>query len=325
MGHMSMWLYWGLYFSQDTCALELCVCVHSVFQPAHGAGMFHRWNFHKSAQISHTLRKMFNSMGSSLKVCFHKWRPSARCCCYILYPIVQWHRWFANSDVPFQSVTNDLLHGQFAMQTYALHQVDVTSELLHLWWFAHAQSNGKTMYGSAYNIGFVRTSFRLSWQKKNTWPNNYYMYYRLEIFHIKGFCVLMLGSRQCKHYIMMMSPCHMTLWWCHMTLWWCHMTLIWCHWSPAGVVTVVLLLTRPGSVQNSRTSPPTSYVVAVEEADILHLIVKWTCEQAVCMCLFVYVCVCVCVCMCVCACMCVLVIFYSLLFLNAVQQLQPWR
>ena len=26
-----------------------------------------------------------------------------------------------------QSVTNDLLHGQFAMQMYALHQVDVTS------------------------------------------------------------------------------------------------------------------------------------------------------------------------------------------------------
>ena len=65
--------------------------------------------------------------------------------CYILYPIVQWKRWFANSDVPFQSVTNDLLHGQFAMQMYALHQVDVTSELLHLWWFAHAQSNGKTI------------------------------------------------------------------------------------------------------------------------------------------------------------------------------------
>ena len=61
------------------------------------------------------------------------------------YPIVQWNHWFANSDVPFQSVTNDLLHGQFAMQTYALHQVDVTSELLHLWWFAHVQSNNKTI------------------------------------------------------------------------------------------------------------------------------------------------------------------------------------
>ena len=65
--------------------------------------------------------------------------------CYIFYPIVQWNCWFANSDVLFQSVTNDLLHGQFAMQTYALHQVDVTSELLHSWWFAHAQSNNKTI------------------------------------------------------------------------------------------------------------------------------------------------------------------------------------
>ena len=64
--------------------------------------------------------------------------------CYILYPIVQRNHWFANPDVPFQSVTNDLLNGQFAMQMYALHQVDVTSELLHLWWFAHAQSNKKT-------------------------------------------------------------------------------------------------------------------------------------------------------------------------------------
>ena len=51
--------------------------------------------------------------------------------CYILYPIVQRNQWFANLDVPFQSVTNNLLHGQFAMQMYALHQVDVTSELLH--------------------------------------------------------------------------------------------------------------------------------------------------------------------------------------------------
>ena len=39
--------------------------------------------------------------------------------CYILYPIVQRNHWFANLDVPFQSVKNDLLHGQFAMQTYA--------------------------------------------------------------------------------------------------------------------------------------------------------------------------------------------------------------
>ena len=31
------------------------------------------------------------------------------------------------------------------MQTYALHQVDVASELLHSWWFAHAQSNNKTI------------------------------------------------------------------------------------------------------------------------------------------------------------------------------------
>ena len=65
--------------------------------------------------------------------------------CYILYPIVQRNHWFASSYVPFQSVTNNLLHGQFAMQMYALHQVDVTSELLHLWWFAHAQSNNKTI------------------------------------------------------------------------------------------------------------------------------------------------------------------------------------
>ena len=82
--------------------------------------------------------------------------------CCILYPIVQWNRRFANSDVPFQSVTNDLLHGQFAMQMYALQQVDVTSELVHSWWFALVQSNNKTMYGSACNIGFVRTSFQLS-------------------------------------------------------------------------------------------------------------------------------------------------------------------
>ena len=41
---------------------------------------------------------------------------------------MQRNHWFANSDVSFQSVTNDLLHGQFAMQMYALHQVDVTSE-----------------------------------------------------------------------------------------------------------------------------------------------------------------------------------------------------
>ena len=58
--------------------------------------------------------------------------------------LVQMNRWFANSDVPFQSVTNDLLHSQFAMQTYVLHQVDVTSELSH-WRFAHAQSNNKTI------------------------------------------------------------------------------------------------------------------------------------------------------------------------------------
>ena len=43
--------------------------------------------------------------------------------------IVQRNRWYANSDVPFQSVTNDLLHSQFAMQTYVLHQVDVTGSL----------------------------------------------------------------------------------------------------------------------------------------------------------------------------------------------------
>ena len=59
--------------------------------------------------------------------------------------LVQRNRWFVNSDVPFESVTNDLLHGQFAIQTYVLHQVDVTSELLHSWWFAHAQSNNKTI------------------------------------------------------------------------------------------------------------------------------------------------------------------------------------
>ena len=65
--------------------------------------------------------------------------------CYILYPIVQWNHWFANSECSVQSVTNGLLHRQFAMQTYALHQVDVTSELLHLRWFAHVQSNNKTI------------------------------------------------------------------------------------------------------------------------------------------------------------------------------------
>ena len=48
----------------------------------------------------------------------------------------------SNSDVPFQSVTNDLLHGQFTMQMYALHQV---AESLHLWWFVHVQSNNKTI------------------------------------------------------------------------------------------------------------------------------------------------------------------------------------
>ena len=63
----------------------------------------------------------------------------------ILYPIVQRNRWFANSDVPFQSVTNDLSNSQFAMQTYVLHQVDVTSELLHSWWLVHVQSNNKTI------------------------------------------------------------------------------------------------------------------------------------------------------------------------------------
>ena len=31
------------------------------------------------------------------------------------------------------------------MQMYVLHQVDVTSELLHSGWFAHAQSNNKTI------------------------------------------------------------------------------------------------------------------------------------------------------------------------------------
>ena len=58
---------------------------------------------------------------------------------------MQRNHWFANPDVPFQSVTNDLLNGQFATQMYALHQVDVTSELLHSWWFAHAQSNKKNL------------------------------------------------------------------------------------------------------------------------------------------------------------------------------------
>ena len=37
----------------------------------------------------------------------------------------------ANSDVPFQSVTNNLLHSQFAMQMYALHQVDVIHPNCH--------------------------------------------------------------------------------------------------------------------------------------------------------------------------------------------------
>ena len=35
-----------------------------------------------------------------------------------------------------------VMHDQFAMQ---IHQVDVASKLLHSWWFAHAQSNNKTI------------------------------------------------------------------------------------------------------------------------------------------------------------------------------------
>ena len=60
--------------------------------------------------------------------------------CYILYTLMQWNRWFANSECNKRLVTR-----QFAMQMNALHQVDVTSELLHSWWFAHAQSNNKTI------------------------------------------------------------------------------------------------------------------------------------------------------------------------------------
>lgn len=52
----------------------------------------------------------------------------------------------------------------YSMWTYALHQVDVTSEFLYSWWFALVQSNNKQfMYDSSCNIGFVRTSFWSSW------------------------------------------------------------------------------------------------------------------------------------------------------------------
>ena len=79
--------------------------------------------------------------------------------CHILYSIVQWNRWFANSDVPFQSVINDLLHSKFAMQTYPLHQVDVTSELLHSWWFVHAQSNNETINVFTKRVHHCRTVY----------------------------------------------------------------------------------------------------------------------------------------------------------------------
>ena len=39
----------------------------------------------------------------------------------ILYPIVQRNRWFANSDVPFQSVTNNLLHAN--LQCKRMHYI----------------------------------------------------------------------------------------------------------------------------------------------------------------------------------------------------------
>ena len=79
-----------------------------------------------------THRRSGNLLGTKASLfspVFIKFSRQTTSTCYILYPIVQWNHWFANLDVPFQSVTNDLLHGQFAMQTYALNQVDVTSEL----------------------------------------------------------------------------------------------------------------------------------------------------------------------------------------------------
>ena len=80
--------------------------------------------------------------------------------------LVQRNCWFANSDVPFQSVTNDLLHGQFAMPMYALHQVDVTSELSHSGGLRmHRAITKQLMYSSVYNIRFVCTSFWSSWYK----------------------------------------------------------------------------------------------------------------------------------------------------------------
>ena len=62
----------------------------------------------------------------------------------------------------FQSVTNNLLHSQFAMQTYALHQVDLNCHTrggLHTRRIIRKQ----LMHGSACNIGFVCMSFRSRW------------------------------------------------------------------------------------------------------------------------------------------------------------------
>ena len=105
---------------------------------------------------------------------------------------MQWNRWFANSDVPFQSVTNNLLHGQFAMQTYALHQGDVTSELLHSWWFAHVRNINKTI--KLWLFGLVFYLYQLDRKLVHTNPIlhaepciNYYMlllYYCLCCFTI---------------------------------------------------------------------------------------------------------------------------------------------
>ena len=75
---------------------------------------------------------------------------------HLLYTLllVQRNRWFANSDVPFQSATNDLLRSHFAMQTYVLHQGDITSELSHL----HRVITKQLMYTYG-SLGFVRTYF----------------------------------------------------------------------------------------------------------------------------------------------------------------------
>ena len=75
--------------------------------------------------------------------------------CYILYPLVQWNHWFANSDVPFQSVTNNLLHGQFAIRyiRWMVHLNCYTRGGLHM----RRVITKQLMYGSSCNIGYFST------------------------------------------------------------------------------------------------------------------------------------------------------------------------